>query len=123
MISIVNWKEINKIEDGCGGVIYKILDIDNAGLKNIEIAMCIFEPGEIAALHYHNNMEEIYFILEGFGEIEANGKRHVIKAEDSLAIPAGVRHRVINTSNEQHLKFLSVNSPSWMPEDMIIVDG
>lgn len=122
MINIVNWKELDRIEDGCGGVIYKILDIDNSGLKNIEIAMCIFEPGEIANLHYHEKMEEIYFVLEGEGEIELNGEWHRIKAEDSIAIPVGIKHRMRNKSEDNILKFLSFNSPEWQQFDMIICE-
>ncbi len=61
------------IEDGCGGVIYNILDISNSGLSSLEIAMCIFNPGELAELNYHTVMQEIYFIIEGEGEVEMNG--------------------------------------------------
>jgi len=119
MENIINWKYLDKIEDGCGGVIYKILDVDNSGLKNIEIAMCIFSPGEVAKLHYHEKMEEIYFVIEGEGMIELDGKWHSIKTEDSVAIPIGVRHRVKNTNNDKSLRFLSINSPEWQATDMI----
>lgn len=122
MGKIVNWKDLNKIEDGCGGVIYKILDTENSGLKNVEIAMCIFSPGEVANLHYHNKMEELYFIVEGEGEIEINGQCHKIKAEDCIAIPVGTIHRMKNISKSNTLKFLSINSPAWQMSDMIIVN-
>jgi mannose-6-phosphate isomerase-like protein (cupin superfamily) len=117
-MKIVNWKKLNLIEDGCGGVIYKILDKDQSGLKNVEIAMCVFSPNEIADLHYHDKMEEIYFIVEGEGEIEIDGTWHKIKAEDSISIPLKVKHRIKNTSSEKELRFLSVNSPSWEADDM-----
>ena len=48
---------MNIIEDGCGGVIYKIFDIYNSGLSRFEVAMCVFAPGEQAMLHYHDGME------------------------------------------------------------------
>lgn len=122
MGKVINWKDLNRIEDGCGGVVYKILDNENSGLKNIEIAMCIFSPGEVANLHYHEKMEEIYFIIEGEGMIEIDGKWHPIKTEDSVAIPIGVRHRVKNINNDQPLRFLSSNSPEWQAMDMIQVE-
>jgi mannose-6-phosphate isomerase-like protein (cupin superfamily) len=98
------------------------LDTENSELKNVEIAMCIFRPGEIANLHYHNKMEEIYFILEGEGEIEIDGKWYAIRPEDSIAIPTGRKHRMKNTSNDRVLKFLSINSPSWQMSDMILIN-
>jgi mannose-6-phosphate isomerase-like protein (cupin superfamily) len=117
---IINWQVLNKIEDGCGGIVYKILDTENSELKSVEIAMCIFSPREVANLHYHKKMEEIYFILEGEGEIEIDGKWHTVKPEDSIAIPIGKKHRMKNTSNDKALKFLSINSPSWQISDMIL---
>lgn len=121
MDRIINWRTLNKIEDGCGGLIYKIIDTDNSELKRVEIVMCIFSPGEIAKLHYHQKMEEIYFIIEGGGEIELDGKWFPVKAEDSIAIPIGVRHRMKNASKDKILKFLAVNSPEWQMSDMIVV--
>lgn len=116
---ITNWKTTNIIEDGCGGIIYKVLDIDNSGLKNVEIAMCVFSPGEIADLHYHEVMEEIYFFIEGEGEIELDGIWHKVKTEDAVAIPIKTKHRIRNSSIEKPLRFLSVNSPFWREDDMI----
>lgn len=117
----VNWRKLNRIEDGCGGEIYKILDIDNSGLLSVEIAMCVFRPGEVANLHYHKLMEEIYFVVEGEGEIELNGKLHKLKSEDAVAIPVNTKHRMRNTSKTKELRFLSINSPHWQAQDMIIL--
>ena len=121
MIKITNWKILNQIEDGCGGVIYKILGAIDSGLKNVEISMCIFGPGEIAETHYHNLMEEIYFVIEGHGEIEIDNKWHRVKAEDCIAIPSKALHRIRNSSKELPLRFLSINSPQWSDDDMIRV--
>lgn len=121
MNKILRWEKINFIEDGCGGLIYKILDVENSELKNIEMSMCIFEPGEIAKLHYHKVMEEIYFVLEGNGEIEIDGEWLKIKKEDCIAIPVGVKHRIRNTGKQKQLKFLSINSPYWQNDDMILI--
>jgi len=120
---IVNWKSLNRIEDGCGGVIYKILDVENSGLKNVEVAMCIFAPGETARLHFHKEMEEIYFIIDGEGLIELDGAWQRIKAEDCISIPIGVKHRIKNTDADKNLKFLSINSPKWRVSDMVELSG
>jgi len=123
MDRIINWEKLNRIEDGCGGDIYKIIDTDNSELKKVEIVMCIFNPGEIARLHYHNKMEEIYFVIEGDWEIELNGYWYPIKAEESVAIPIGAKHRMKNISKDKRLKFLAVNAPEWLQSDMIECDA
>lgn len=122
MERIINWKKLNHIVDGCGGVIYNIINVKNSELKKVETAMCIFAPAEIAKLHYHKKMEEIYFIIDGEGEIELDGKWYPVKSEDSISIPPGVKHRMKNSSNDKSLKFLSVNSPEWEESDMISID-
>lgn len=120
MEPVINWRGKKILEDGCGGLIYKIVDGDNSNLRAVEIAMCIFAPGEIGQLHYHNQMEEIYFVLEGEGEIELNGKRHVLRSEDAIAISTGTKHQVRNTSLIEPLRFVAINSPAWNPADMIV---
>ena len=117
----VNWKELNTIEDGCGGVIYKMLSTDSSGLQSVEVAMCIFAPCEVSMLHYHNQMEEIYYIIEGEGEIEVNNITHKVVAEDSISIPLQAKHRIKNISETNTLRFLSINAPSWIESDMIFV--
>jgi len=122
MKNIINWKDLNQIEDGCGGEIYKIFDVEDLGLKNLEIAMCIFNPGEIAMIHYHKKIEEVYFIVEGEGSIELDGTWYPVKTDDAIAIPIGVKHRMKNVSKNNILKFLSINSPEWEQSDMLQVD-
>ena len=104
---------------GCGGLIYKVVDVDNSDLRNVEIAMCVFSPNEVALRHHHDRMEEIYFVLEGEGEIELNGTWRKIRAEDCVSVPIGTNHRVRNTHAEKNLRFLSINSPMWQDSDMI----
>ena len=120
MSVIVNWQDTRILEDGCGGSIYKVIDRDNSLLKNLEMAMCIFTPSEVSARHHHDRIEEIYFILEGEGEILIGEEWRNVKSGDAIAIPIGVRHQIKNVSYENELRFLSINSPEWIPKDMII---
>lgn len=122
MSVIVNWRYTRILEDGCGGSIYKVVDQDNSNLKTLEMAMCIFSPSELSVRHHHDRIEEIYFILEGEGEILIGEEWHNIKPGDAIAIPIGVRHQIKNVSNEKELQFLSINSPEWILEDMILDD-
>lgn len=112
---------MNTIEDGCGGIIYKIFDIENSDLSRFEVAMCIFAPGERAILHFHKVMEEVYFIIEGDAEIEIDGKFYRLRAEDAISIPRKTKHRITNVSTKNPLRFLSINSPQWREDDMIVV--
>jgi mannose-6-phosphate isomerase-like protein (cupin superfamily) len=114
-----DWRTINAIEDGCGGDIYKVADIQNCPLKNLELAMCIFPPGEVSKMHHHESIEEIYFILSGIGVIELDEQSYEVTEGMAVTIARGVKHRLRNTHPTQELRFLSVNSPEWLASDMI----
>ena len=48
-----------------------------------------------AVTHHHKVATEIYIILEGEGEVELDGQRHVAKPLSAFLIKPGTRHRAI----------------------------
>ena len=48
-----------------------------------------------AKTHFHKKMTEVYFVLEGSGQIELNGQVHEVKPGTCILIPPGVKHRGI----------------------------
>ncbi|MCG8585533.1 MAG: cupin domain-containing protein [Pirellulales bacterium] len=62
--------------------------------------------------HYHKKLTEIYYVLEGTGEIELDGEQFPIQAGDSVLIKPGCRHRAIGK-----LKVLNVSIPAFDPAD------
>ncbi|HEY3393165.1 MAG TPA: cupin domain-containing protein [Lacipirellulaceae bacterium] len=65
-----------------------------------------------ARVHYHKRMTEIYYILEGEGQIELDGKRHAVRPGDAILIKPLCRHRAIG-----RLRVLNVPVPAFDPED------
>ena len=63
-------------------------------------------------MHYHKKMTEIYFVLEGIGQIELDGLRFDIEPGSSILIKPGCRHRAIG-----ELKILNVPIPAFDPAD------
>jgi mannose-6-phosphate isomerase-like protein (cupin superfamily) len=62
--------------------------------------------------HYHQKHTEIYYILEGEGLIELDGKRTPVKPGTAILIPPGVRHRALG-----RIRLLNVSIPPFDPED------
>ncbi len=62
--------------------------------------------------HYHKRMTEMYYILEGTGEMELDGERHPVRAGDAILIKPGCRHRAIG-----RLRVLNVPVPAFDPAD------
>ena len=63
-------------------------------------------------IHMHFGAEEMFFVLEGQGEVRIGDTTHPIRQGDVVACPPGgpeVAHQIINTSNAD-LKYLAVST-------------
>ena len=68
-------------------------------------------------LHNHRVNEEMFFILDGAGEVRIGDKTYPIKKGDFIAHPPGgpeTAHQIVNTS-EKELRYLAV-STMQLPE-------
>lgn len=75
-------------------------------------SMHVVQIEEDSKTHYHKKTTEIYFILEGRGEIELDGERKPVSSGDAIMIKPGCRHRAIGK-----LKILNVPVPAFDPQD------
>jgi mannose-6-phosphate isomerase-like protein (cupin superfamily) len=75
-------------------------------------SMHLVEISADARAHYHRRMAELYYVLEGNGEIELDGQRHPVRPGDAILIKPGCRHRAIG-----RLRVLNVPVPAFDPED------
>ena len=78
---------------------------------NLMLVHAKLEPGEAHRFHYHPKMEEILYILSGTAEQWVEGEKKVLKAGDSLYLPAGVIHGTYNIGDGV-LDFLAILSPA-----------
>jgi mannose-6-phosphate isomerase-like protein (cupin superfamily) len=72
----------------------------------------LLDVHEDARTHYHKRMTEVYYILEGAGEMELDGERHAVAAGDAILIKPGCRHRAIGK-----LRILNVPIPAFDAAD------
>ena len=79
-----------------GSTIRSILDRTNAPVQNQSLAEARVAAGGRTERHYHKVAEELYFILEGAGEIELDGERRIVGPGDAILIPpaCGTRSRL-----------------------------
>ena len=83
------------------------------GDENQIASFHIVEIEEDSHVHYHKEMTEIYFVLEGEGQIELDGQLHPLKPETAVMIRPGCRHRAIGKG----LKIINVPIPKFNPDD------
>ncbi|MEW6444296.1 MAG: cupin domain-containing protein [bacterium] len=84
------------------------------GARKLGYNLTVLPPGKRAyPFHNHHVNEEMFFVLEGQGEVRIGEKRHPIRTGDVIACPAGgpeTAHQIINTSSSAELKYLAVSS-------------
>ena len=70
-----------------------------------------FEPGQDHALHAHQGMDKLYYVLEGEGLFLLEGKELPMQPGVMLVAPEGVSHGICNNGAER-LVVLAVLAPS-----------
>jgi mannose-6-phosphate isomerase-like protein (cupin superfamily) len=78
------------------------------------LAEATLAAGGATERHYHARSEEIYFVLEGAGELELDGERRRVAAGDAALIPPGARHTI---AAETPLRFLCCCAPPYADDD------
>ncbi len=72
-----------------------IMDRQNASAS--EAFFVILEPGEAPPVHLHTDVEQVFFILEGEGELgigAGTAEKHPLEVGDFVRTPPGVPHSV-----------------------------
>lgn len=63
-------------------------------------AKITINPSCSIGLHKHENEEEIFYVIRGWGQVDDNGVKNRINAGDALITGDGASHSVENIGNE-----------------------
>lgn len=89
------------------------------GASQLGYNLTVLPPGKAAfPCHSHRVNEEMFFIVDGEGELRMGDERQPVRAGDVVCCPAGgpeTAHQIRNTSDSETLRFLAV-STSRYPE-------
>jgi uncharacterized cupin superfamily protein len=86
---------------------------DKLGAKKLGYNLTALPPGK-RAFPFHNHLvnEEMFFIVEGAGELRMGGETFPIRAGDVIGCPPGgqeLAHQIVNTGPGE-LKYLAVST-------------
>jgi uncharacterized cupin superfamily protein len=83
------------------------------GARKLGYSLIVLAPGKRAfPFHHHRVNEEMFFIVEGEGEMRIGHEPHAIRAGDVIACPPGdieTAHQIINTS-ALDLRYLAIST-------------
>lgn len=99
---IVNIEKVTKENKNFRQVLYTA--------KNSQLVLMSLRPGEDIGEEVHD-LDQFIRIERGTGKAILDGVENKIEDDYAVVIPAGTRHNIINTSNDQEMKVYSIYSP------------
>ena len=105
--SVVNLDDVTSVACPCGMTRRAFAD-DPDGIASLHVVDISVD----AKTHYHKKLTEIYYVLEGTGQMELDGDRIDVGPGSAVLIKPGCRHRAIGK-----MKILNVPVPAFDPED------
>lgn len=99
-----------------GSTIRELFGLPTGGVDHQSLAEATLAPGQATQRHYHRASEEIYFVLDGEGEMELDGERRRVDVGDAIAIPPGAWHE-LRAGGDRPLRILCCCAPPYRHED------
>ena len=87
---------------------------------NYSLAQFTLEAGKKSKLHQMRS-SEIYYILEGSGNLTIDGQTHHLNKDDSVYVPPNSK-QFIENSGSSNLRFLCIVEPAWKTEDETLLE-
>lgn len=83
-----------------------------------EWGIIVLRPNDELGRHYHNEVEETFYFLNGKGEMVIDEKRYSIKVGDAFQIEPKERHNII--CKEEGIRTIFIKCP-YLPNDKVSV--
>jgi mannose-6-phosphate isomerase-like protein (cupin superfamily) len=85
----------------------KVLDTGKFG----QLALISLLKGEDLGDEMHPTVDELYYVVDGEGEIKLNGKTFPFAEHELMIVPAGTRHDIFNTGDKDLKLFAMFTTP------------
>jgi quercetin dioxygenase-like cupin family protein len=94
-----------------GGALSKALvRPETCGSRRIDFRISCYQPMAFVQEHVHQVQEQVYHVLQGEGLLTLDGRRVLLRKDEYVFVPPGVRHGFTNNGTDA-LVFLVVTSP------------
>ena len=78
--------------------------------KNLQLVLMALQPGEDIGFEVHEN-DQFFRFESGAGKVMIDENSYPVEDGDAVIVPAGSRHNVINTSEEEILQMYTLYAP------------
>ena len=113
--------QIDSVKGAEGTAIKQYFDPSNTS-DGISYSLSQFtlKPKKRSKLHIMKS-SEVYYILEGCGNLRVDNVVQHVKKDDAVHVPANSRQSIEN-SGSVDLRFLCIVEPAWKASDEIVLE-
>lgn len=100
---------------------YEILTefkVNQPGFLDVCVKKLIIKPGQKPSYQSHKQRNEHWFVVQGAGQVVINGAATEVSVGSFVDIKIGDKHRIINTSENQDLIFIEIQTGHYDEDDI-----
>jgi mannose-6-phosphate isomerase-like protein (cupin superfamily) len=86
---------------------------------NCQLVLMTLKPGEQIGAEVHQGHDQFFRFESGEGKVIIGQDEYGVKDGDSVIVPAGENHNIINTSMDTPLKLYTIYSPPEHPDGTV----
>ena len=102
-----------------GGALSKELaGPETTGSSRVDFRISRYAPMAYVQEHVHKVQEQVYYVLEGEGILTLDDTKNLMRPNDYVYVPPGIRHSFTNTGT-QGLVFLVITTPASDDEETL----
>lgn len=113
---IINRQRASVINTPHGSEIRPLIDRTTSDIERCSLAEEVLPAGASVGRHHHLETEEIYYIMQGSGQMTVGDETRAVFAGDAIFIPRGQTHTLENTG-QTSITLLLVCGPAYSYED------
>jgi mannose-6-phosphate isomerase-like protein (cupin superfamily) len=119
MFKIMNLKHC-PVESMDGGRGEKIKLVNTSlGTHNVDVHLNRLAPGgQRGKVHHHTKADNVYIVKAGEGTLTVEGETHIVREDDVIFIPAGMKHSLSNPG-DQPFEIFEIYAPAGSHFDFV----
>jgi len=86
---------------------------------HLQVVLMSLKPGEEIGLETHASTDQFFRFEGGKGKCIIDGHEYMVENGDSIVIPAGSKHNVLNTDSGKELKMYTIYAPPQHKDGLI----
>lgn len=92
------------------------------GTEKVDVHLNRLIPdGPRGKVHHHTKADNVYIVKRGEGTLTVEDKTYVIREDDVIYIPAGVKHSLSNLSKDV-FEIFEIYAPSGSQMDFVVAE-